>query len=159
MSQPTAQVSTTINAPVEAVWAGLTNPDDIRKYYMGAIVRTDWTVGSPITWTGEWNGETFEDKGEILRFQPHERMSYSHWSPLTGADDRPENYHVVDIALAPTDSGTEVTLTQSNLEGGVTDADREHRQDYEKNWSSMLAGLKGTVLEGAGEETTSASDE
>jgi hypothetical protein len=31
-------------------------------YMFGATVTTDWRTGSPITWTGEWNGQPFEDK-------------------------------------------------------------------------------------------------
>jgi hypothetical protein len=74
-------------------------------------------------------------------------MSYSHWSPLSGADDVPDNYHVVHITLADAGEGTKVTLEQSNLNGGVTDADRASRADYEKNWTSTLEGLK-KVAEG-----------
>ena len=69
-------------------------------------------------------------------------MSYSHWSPLSGADDKPENYHVVHIGLVDSENGTRVTLEQSNLNGQVTDADRKSRDDYEKNWQGVLEGLK-----------------
>jgi len=67
---------------------------------------------------------------------------------LSGADDAPENYHVVRVALDDaTDGGTKVTLEQSNLTGGVTEADRKSRGEYEKNWSATLKGLK-KVAEG-----------
>ena len=36
-------------------------------------------------------------------------------------------------------------LTQSNLIGGITQADRDNRADYEKNWSTVLKGLKDEV--------------
>ena len=65
--------------------------------------------------------------------------------PLTGVDDAPENYHVVTTTLHQTDGGTKVELTQSNLTGGVSEADRSSRADYEKNWSTVLEGLKKTV--------------
>ena len=70
-------------------------------------------------------------------------MTYSHWSPLSGQDDTPENYHVVHIELDDAASGgTKVTLQQSNLNGTVTEEDRKSREDYEKNWASTLQGLK-----------------
>jgi hypothetical protein len=109
---------------------------------MGATVKTDWQVGHPITFTGTWNDKPFEDKGEILSFEPEQEMSYSHWSPLSGAADVPDNYHVVHIALEDSMVGTKVTLEQSNLEGGATEADRASRDDYEKNWATVLQGLK-----------------
>ena len=106
---------------------------------MGATVKTDWEVGHPITFSGKWKDKSFEDKGEILSFRPEKEMSYSHWSPLSGADDVPENYHVVHIALDDAGGGTKVTLEQSNLKGGVTDEDKASRADYEKNWTVHLA--------------------
>jgi len=38
-----------------------------------------------------------------------------------------------------------VTLTQSNLTGGVRPSDVEHRADYEKTWSTLLDGLDKAV--------------
>jgi hypothetical protein len=43
------------------------DPERIKEYYLGAEVQTDWQVGSPITFKGEWEGKSYEDKGEILR--------------------------------------------------------------------------------------------
>ena len=73
---------------------------------------------------GEWNGQTFEDKGEIVTFEPERELAYSHFSPMTGKPDEPENYHLVDITLDGASDTTNVTLEQSNLTGGVTDEDR-----------------------------------
>ena len=145
MSDTTAQVSTVVNAPSKKVWKALTDPALIREYYMGATVSTDWQVGSPITFAGEWKGKTYEDKGKILEVRPDEELRYSHWSPMGGTDDAPENYHVIDIMLRAENGSTEVTLRQSNLSGEVTEADRQARGDYENNWTMMLEGLKKTV--------------
>jgi uncharacterized protein YndB with AHSA1/START domain len=142
MSEITASASVVIDRPRQTVWKALTEPDLVKQYFMGATVKTDWEVGHPITFSGTWKDKPFEDKGEIIAFDPEKEMSYSHWSPLSGADDVPDNYHVVHIALADADGGTQVTLQQSNLNGGVTDADRSSRADYEKNWTSTLEGLK-----------------
>ena len=145
MSETTAEASVSVDAAPEAVWDALTDPAAVKQYFMGATVTTDWNVGSPITWAGEWKGQPYEDKGEILEFDAPRRLSMSHWSPMGGTDDAPENYHVLDIELEPVDGRTRVTLQQSNLEGGITDADRASRDDYEKNWSATLDGLKAVV--------------
>ncbi len=143
-----AEVSVVAEAPTAAVWEALTDPDLAQRYTLGgARIETDWQVGSPITWTGEWNGKTFEDRGEILQVEPERVLSYSHWSPMGGTDDSPDNYHVVTIRLGDADGGTEVTLTQTNLTGGVTDEDRAHREEFEANWSTMLDGLREVVEE------------
>src|SRR4249920_886714 len=142
MSEITASASVVVDRPRHQVWKALTEPDLVSQYFMGATVKTDLQVGHPITFSGTWKDKPFEDKGEILAFEPEEELSYSHWSPLTGADDVPDNYHVVHISLDDAGGGTKVTLEQSNLNGGVTDADRASRADYEKNWTSTLEGLK-----------------
>ena len=145
MTDETAKVSILVDASPKQVWDALVDPVAIKKYFMGTTVTTDWKVGSPISWAGEWKGKPFSDTGEILECEALKVLSYSHWSPLTGADDTPANYHVVTTTLQQTDGGTKVELTQSNLKGGISAADRDSRADYEKNWSTMLQGLKKTV--------------
>ena len=139
----TARVTTLVDAPAKQVWSALTDPEAIAEYYLGAKVSTDWKVGHPITWSGEWKGKPYQDKGEILAVDPEHELRYSHWSPMGGSEDRPENYHCVTVRLDGTGEGqTRVTLTQSNLDGSVSDEDRQHRDDYEQNWSTVLDGLK-----------------
>jgi uncharacterized protein YndB with AHSA1/START domain len=145
MTEETAKVSIVVDASAKQVWDALVDPVAIKKYFMGTTVATDWKIGSPISWSGEWKGKPFSDKGEILDCQDSKVLSYSHWSPLTGAADSPENYHVVTTTLHQADRGTRVELTQSNLTGGVSAADRSSRADFEKNWSTVLEGLKKTV--------------
>jgi uncharacterized protein YndB with AHSA1/START domain len=145
MNEITAEAAVDINAPRREVWRSLTDPEKIKEYYFGAEVQTDWQVGSPITFKGEWDGKSYEDKGEILEVEPERKLSYSHWSPTGGKPDAPENYHVVAVTLDDRDGGTHVTLRQSNLHGGATDEDRANREQYEKNWKQMLDGLRETT--------------
>src|SRR3954454_23726965 len=143
MPETPARASVEIQAPPDKVWKALTDPDEIRTYFMGnAEVTTTWKVGDPITFRGEWNGETFEDKGEIVTFEPEREIAYSHFSPMMGKPDEPENYHLVDITLDGDDGATTVTLEQSNLTGGVSDEDRQQRAAFEQNWQDMLDKLR-----------------
>jgi uncharacterized protein YndB with AHSA1/START domain len=145
MSEVTAEATVDIDAPPDEVWRSLTDPALIKQYYLGAEVETDWQVGSPITFRGEWDGKAYEDNGEILVFEPERELAYSHFSSMGGKEDRPENYHVVRVKLEERDGATRVTLQQSNLEGGPTEEDRANRDQYEKNWKQMLEGLKQTT--------------
>jgi uncharacterized protein YndB with AHSA1/START domain len=146
MTDVTARVSKTIAAPAAAIWQALTTPQTIKHYFFGAEVESDFRVGSPIRFRGEFNGKKYEDKGEVLDVQPQKRLSMSHWSPLSGTADAPQNYHVVTYDLNPQRNATVVTLTQSNLSGGVKPADIEKRQEFEKNWSMVLDGLEKVVI-------------
>ena len=145
-TETTARATVEIRASRADVWRALTDPNEIKRYFMGdADVHTDWKVGSPITFRGEWNGQTFEDKGEIVTFEPEREIAYSHFSPMTGKPDEPENYHLVDITLGGDDGSTTVTLEQSNLTGGVTEEDEQNRAAFEQNWQDMLDKLKSTT--------------
>lgn len=130
-----ATATTTIDASPGTVWNALTNPDLIEQYYFGAEVVTDWEVGSQIVFKGEWEGESYEDKGTILEFKPEERLVYTHWSPLSGDPDIPENYHTITCELSQQPDGTELTLTQDN------NPSEEARDHSEQNWEMMLDNL------------------
>ena len=131
-----AKASIDINAPAEKVWQALVNPKAIKEYMFGTDAISNWHEGSPIVWQGEWKGKAYEDKGVILQFKPEQTLQYSHFSPLAGLPDKPENYHTVTIKLSNHESQTQVSLTQDNNES------EEARAESEKNWGMMLEGLK-----------------
>ena len=134
-----ANADVTIKGSASEVWDALVNPEKVKRYMFGADVVSDWQVGSPIVWKGEWKGKPFEDKGRVLEFQPDKRLRYSHFSPLAGAADRPENYHTVTIQLDGDDGDVHVALSQDN------NASEKARDESQRNWSTMLEGLKKTV--------------
>jgi uncharacterized protein YndB with AHSA1/START domain len=132
----TAKASIKINAAGIKVWDGLTNPSIIKKYMMGAKVDSDWKKGSSITWKGEFKGKPYEDKGKILEIEPHTKLKYSHFSPMSGEKDVPENYHTVTINLSGDEKQTMVILTQDKNHS------EKENEESQKNWKMMLEGLK-----------------
>lgn len=136
-----ATARTTIDAPIDEVWDALVNPDTIKKYMFGTTVISDWEEGSKIEWKGDWKGKPYKDKGTILQLKPKTKLQYSHFSPLTGQPDIPENYHTVTIELDNKNKQTMITLTQDNI------ANEDAKQHAEHNWGSMLAGLKNLLEE------------
>jgi uncharacterized protein YndB with AHSA1/START domain len=137
----TAQI--TIHALPERVWKALTDPEEIKQYMMGATVTSNWTLGSDITWKGEWKGKAFEDKGKIVQFEENKKLRYTHYSPLSGKEDSPENYHTVTINLEETEDQTHVVLSQT---GNESEKEQEHAT---QNWQNMLVALK-KLIEGKG---------
>jgi uncharacterized protein YndB with AHSA1/START domain len=136
-----AHSEVTINASTKKIWNALTKPEIIKKYMFGTTVDSDWEVGSLITWKGEWQGKKYEDRGIICQLKPEKLIQYTHFSPLAGLPDIPENYHLVTIELTAEGENTLVSLSQDNNE---TEEDKVHS---EKNWSSMLSGLKKVLEE------------
>jgi pimeloyl-ACP methyl ester carboxylesterase/uncharacterized protein YndB with AHSA1/START domain len=131
-----ARASTSIDASRERVWNALVDPEAIEQYMFGTHVVSDWREGSPIVWKGEWQGKPYEDKGVILQFEPQRTLQYSHFSPLSGVPDKPENYHTVTVELTGDRDRTNVSLVQDK---NVTEEERAHS---EQNWETMLATLK-----------------
>jgi uncharacterized protein YndB with AHSA1/START domain len=142
MANLLAKAQTTIKCDIGEVWDALINANTIKKYMFGTTVKTDWKEGSKITWRGEWKGKSYEDKGEILEVVPQSKLRYSHYSPLTGLEDIPQNYHIVTIHLYDNGDQTMISLTQDN---NSTEESRDHS---EKNWSMMLTSLKKLLEEG-----------
>jgi len=140
------QVSTTIDVPAEEIWAGLTRPNLIKTNFFGATVDTDWKPGSRISWTGEYKGKRFQDKGQIKEFEPNKRLSMTHWSPLSGLADSPANYHIVVYDLEPNGGprNTKLTITQRNLTGSMLHTSK-------KNWEGVLEGIERTVMRNDGD--------
>ncbi len=135
----TAIAFVNIDASRAKVWKALTDPDAIREYMFGAAVATDWKEGRPILWKGEWEGRPYADHGMITAFQPERRLGFTHFSPRSGAEDKPENYHNITIELKSENSSTHVTLSQGN------NATREDQARYEKNWKTILESLKAYI--------------
>jgi uncharacterized protein YndB with AHSA1/START domain len=132
--------SVTIDAPKAEVWDALTNPAKVKQYLHGTEMTTDWQEGSPIFWRGEWKGKPYEDKGKVLEVKTQRLIKYTHWSPLGGSEDKPENYHTVTYELAGDDDKTTLTLTQDN------NPTKEVAEKMAKdNWGPVLRGLKETA--------------
>jgi uncharacterized protein YndB with AHSA1/START domain len=129
-----------IEAPRAAVWDALTKPEKVKQYMHGTNMSTDWKPGSPITWRGEWKGKPYEDKGKVIEVEPRKRLKYTHWSPMGGSEDKPENYHTVTYELSGDDSKTMLTLRQDN---NATQAEADKMA--EQNWGPVLDGLKETA--------------
>jgi uncharacterized protein YndB with AHSA1/START domain len=133
------KTSITLHAPAEKVWDALTDPAQIKKYFFGTETKTDWKVGHPITFEGEWEGKKYKDKGTIMDFKPKKMLRYNYWSSMTGIEDKPENYVPITYELDSKDSETILTITQENI---PTEEMKEHSL---KNWKKVLEGLKKVV--------------
>jgi uncharacterized protein YndB with AHSA1/START domain len=134
-----ATATVTIDASPERVWAALTDPAIIKQYMFGSDVTSDWQVGSTITYAGEYEGKKYEDHGEILEIRPPEVLRTTHFSPLGGKPDVPENYHEITYTLSDENGATNVRLTQDN------NGSEEEREHSAANWQQMLESLRSVV--------------
>jgi uncharacterized protein YndB with AHSA1/START domain len=134
----------TIDAPVEKVWEALTSPELIKKYFFGTNTQTDWKTGSPIRFSGEYEGKTYEDKGTILGIEQNKFLQYSYWSSMSGIEDKPENYVTITYRLQGDKNKTKLEITQENI------PDEKMKEHSESNWQTVLKSLK-QLVEGSAE--------
>lgn len=133
-----ATYRTVVKAPVEKVWEALTNADLVKQYFFGSVQETDWQVGGPIIWRGEYEGQTYEDRGTVLEFVPYKTLSFSYLSSWSNLPDEPENYLQVTYVLREIPEGTALEVTQSNY-------DEERAQHSAENWATVMEGMKQLV--------------
>ena len=81
--------------------------------------------------------------------EPHV-LSVTHYSPMMGQPDEPENYHTLVYTLTADGDGTHLELTQDGSEY------EEQAEQFSPNWQSMLDGAQG-ARRGADRQRLSAS--
>jgi uncharacterized protein YndB with AHSA1/START domain len=136
MQKQVASADITIDAPIETVWHAITNSEI--ALMPGTVVKSEWDVGDPITFEGEFNGKHFKDYGEIVDKDDGRAVSFSHWSETP---KRPDDYHIVRYELDDGGDSTHVSLTQTNV-GDDPSIDDKTKAEFEKNWDMMLKHLK-----------------
>lgn len=136
-----ATTSISIHATPAEVWQALINPAIIKEYMYGTETKTDWVLGSPITFSGEYDGKPYIDKGVILNVNPERVLSYSYWSSLSATEDFEDNYAHITYHIEGFDEETTLVITQDNLE------DDEEVVKAEDNWMKVSHIIKSVVEE------------
>ncbi len=137
----TLTLKTTINfkAPIAEVWKGLTDPAIVEQYFFGTHLQSDWKVGNPITFSGEWEGHKYEDGGIILDIDAPKLLKYTYWSSMSGTENKPENYNNITYELSEANGKTTLVITQDGVKN------KEAMEHSEQNWQSVFNGLKKII--------------
>ena len=126
-----------VRARAEDVWSVMVDPE--ARWMVGSRVTSTYAVGDPITFDGEWEGKPFQDHGEIVEVERPRLLRYTHYSPLSGQPDVPENYHHLTFTLAESGGSTTVTLEQ---DGNGATGEVEHAEGL---WRQVLEALAASV--------------
>jgi hypothetical protein len=110
----TSDSNVTILAPAKKVWLALTSPALVKQWQYGSDLVTTWAVGSPIVFRNEWDGQVFEQKGEVLEFFPDSRLKYSLFVPRPDLRDIPEHCFFMIYELAESGGATILTIRQED---------------------------------------------
>ena len=129
-----------IGRPRETVWRILTEAAYVKQYLYGAELVTDWVVGHPIAFRGEYQGHAWEDRGTVRTFEPPNSLAYTYYSGSCGLADVPENYATVTFQLDARDSETVLTVRQQGYPSG------ESRASSDAGWDGVLAQIETLAM-------------
>lgn len=139
-----------INAPAAKVWDLLVNPEQTKKYMFGCETVSDWQVGSPLLWRGEYEGQQMVFvKGDIVRIEPGKLLVYTVIDPNNAnIPDVPENYLTVTYALAENDGKTALTVSQGDF-ATVAQGQKRYEETYNngEGWNPILVQIKALAEE------------
>lgn len=126
----------TIHAPVERVWAALTQPEWVKQYFFGTDLITTWKPQTPIYFRGEWEGQPYEDKGTVLSFVPFQLLEFNYFSSWSDQEDRPENYQIIRYRVKSLGDKTVLVIEQRNID---TIDKKAHSL---QNWRGLMLEIK-----------------
>lgn len=122
----------TIRTTPEALWTALTDPEQTRQYWYGALNRSAWIRGA--RWTSESaDGELYLE-GEIVEADAPRRLVHTFHvvhEPEAAADPP----SLVTFTIEPGDDVSRLTLVHSGT-GPATEA------YIEGGWEEILGGLQ-----------------
>jgi uncharacterized protein YndB with AHSA1/START domain len=139
METLTLKTTITFNTPIAKVWHGVTDPATVKQYFFGTNLKSDWKVGGPITFSGEWEGHKYEDGGIILDIDVPKLLKYTYWSSMSGTENKPENYNNITYELSESNGVTTLVITQDGVKN------QEAADHSEQNWKTVFDGLKKII--------------
>jgi uncharacterized protein YndB with AHSA1/START domain len=141
MSKPKFVYVTYIKTTPEKLWAALTDPATMKKYWFGAFAETDWKPGS--TWALKFEDGRMADSGTILEAEPQKRIVIrwiNEWKPEIKA----EGYSRCTITMEPYQGVQKLTI-QHELEGEGT----QFIEAVSGGWPRILSNLKSLLETGS----------
>ncbi|PST81810.1 ATPase [Pedobacter yulinensis] len=106
-----------LSATPSQVWDALTNPEKTRLFMFNCSVASDWEVGHPIRWSGNYEGYESGERGVILACEPGRLLRYSSFDPNFGFPDVPENHLHITYTLHSEGEETMLVTQIENFNG------------------------------------------
>jgi uncharacterized protein YndB with AHSA1/START domain len=147
MDQLLIKNTITINAPASKVWDALTNPEQTKKYMFGCETVSDWKVGSPLLWKGNYEGKDMVFvKGNIVEIKPEKKLVYTTFDPNSTMEDISQNYLTVTYELTTENGKTVLIVTQGDYKT-VAEGERRYKEAYNngEGWNPILTEIKKLI--------------
>jgi uncharacterized protein YndB with AHSA1/START domain len=133
---------TTIAAPVERVWALLTQAEHVGRWFCDDGAEIDLRPGGKMVLRWTEHGTTH---ARVVDVEPHRRFSYR-WAPIRehwGEEPDDSNSTLVEFTLAAEGDGTRLKVVESGFEA-LEGTDEQRRASHEMNtegWETQLGNV------------------
>jgi uncharacterized protein YndB with AHSA1/START domain len=128
---------TYIRTTPEKLWSALTDPAQVRKFWLGVHQETDWKVGSP--WRLIFEDGRVADTGEIVELDPLKRIVIN-WRNEFRPELKEEGVARCTIELEPRDGAVKLTISH------VMDRPKsKFIEAVSVGWPMILSNLKSLL--------------
>jgi uncharacterized protein YndB with AHSA1/START domain len=134
---------TVISAPVERVWAVLTEGEHVGRWFSDAGADIDLRPGGAIVFRWAEHGT---GRAQVVDVEPPRRFSYR-WAPMRehwGEEPTDANSTLVEFTLATEGDGTRLKVVESGFEA-LEGTDEQRRASHEQNtegWEVQLGNVR-----------------
>jgi uncharacterized protein YndB with AHSA1/START domain len=129
---------TIVDAPVERVWAILTEAEHIRAWFAFDGADIDLRPGGALRFRWREHGEYH---GVVETVEPGRRFGFR-WALVPDAQPAEGNSTRVEFTLEPAGDGTRLRVHERGFRSLAADRDK-HLSDNTDGWRGALDGLKG----------------
>jgi uncharacterized protein YndB with AHSA1/START domain len=131
---------TLIAAPVERVWALLTEAEHVGRWFCDDGAEIDLRPGGAMVLRWTEHGTTH---ARVVDVEPHRRFSYR-WAAQSGTEQLGGNSTLVEFTLDATEDGTRLRVVESGFdELGESDEQRRARvKDNTEGWEIQLGRVR-----------------
>ena len=131
---------TFIRTTPEKLWAALTDPNQMKEYWLGMHIKTEWRPGAE--WRMLFPDGRVADAGEILEVEPPKRIRLK-WRNEFRPELKAEGFAYCTIELEP--YGEAVRLSVSHT---IERAESKFIQAVSGGWPKVLSNLKSLLETG-----------
>lgn len=132
---------TFIRTTPEQLWAALTSPDFMKKFWFGMHHETDWKAGS--SWRLVFPDGRVADTGEIVEIDPPRRLVLK-WRNEFRPELKSEGYSRCTVELEPLAGAVKLTITHV-----MARAESKFIEAVSGGWPRILSNLKSLLETGS----------
>lgn len=131
---------TFIRTTPEKLWSALTDPNQMKEYWFGMHIKTEWKKGAD--WQMFFPDGRVADTGQILELERPKRIQIK-WRNEFVPEMKAEGFSLCTMELEPVGSTVRLTITHT-----IERADSKFIQAVSGGWPKIVSNLKSLLETG-----------